>query len=177
MNRGQAAGAGLQRHHRQLPLLVIARGRSRGRIQERANQDHRSGRAFLRRNRAARHGGAPGSPRRPREARDRPGFGLPHPPRRARGRYINFYVANGNGEPVAKTAQFHGELENIDVGRLGMAHLTIDKSEIMQRKVISAIDAVTFGGSRAPSGAQRARPEAHAAKPGRRAASSAIERY
>lgn len=58
------------------------------------------------------------------------------------GRYINFYVANGNGEPVAKTGQFHGELENIDVGKLGMGHLTIDKSEIMQRKVISAIDAV-----------------------------------
>src|SRR5664280_27573 len=36
------------------------------------------------------------------------------------GRYINFYVANGNGEPVAKTGQFHGELENIDVGKLGM---------------------------------------------------------
>jgi hypothetical protein len=60
------------------------------------------------------------------------------------GRYINFYVANGNGEPVAKTKQFRGELENVDVGRLGMAHLTIDKSEIMQRKVISAIDAVAF---------------------------------
>jgi hypothetical protein len=60
------------------------------------------------------------------------------------GRYINFYVANGNGEPVAKTSQFHGELENIDVGKIGMAHLTIDKSEIMQRKVIGAIDAVAF---------------------------------
>jgi hypothetical protein len=60
------------------------------------------------------------------------------------GRYINFYVANGNGEPVAKTMQFHGELENIDVGKIGMAHLTIDKSEIMQRKVINAIDAVAF---------------------------------
>jgi hypothetical protein len=61
------------------------------------------------------------------------------------GRYINFYVANGNGEPVAKTKQFRGELENVDVGRLGMGHLTIDKSEIMQRKVIGAIDAVAFG--------------------------------
>jgi hypothetical protein len=60
------------------------------------------------------------------------------------GRYINFYVANGNGEPVARTRQLHGELENVDVGRLGMGHLTIDKSEIMQRKVISAIDAVAF---------------------------------
>jgi hypothetical protein len=60
------------------------------------------------------------------------------------GRYINFYVANGNGEPVAKGRQFRGELENVDVGRLGMAHLTIDKSDVMQRKVISAIDAVAF---------------------------------
>src|SRR5260370_30039805 len=60
------------------------------------------------------------------------------------GRYINFYLANGNGEPVARTSQLHGEIENIDVGRIGMAHLTIDKSEIMQRKVIGAIDAVAF---------------------------------
>jgi hypothetical protein len=60
------------------------------------------------------------------------------------GRYINFYVANGNGEPVARTKQLHGELVNVDVGRLGVAHLTIDKSEIMQQKVISAIDAVAF---------------------------------
>jgi hypothetical protein len=78
------------------------------------------------------------------------------------GRYINFYVANGNGEPVAKTRQFHGELENIDVGKLGMGHLTIDKSEIMQRKVISAIDAVAF--SRAgPVVAPRAEASAPAA--------------
>src|ERR1700682_2034516 len=60
------------------------------------------------------------------------------------GRYINFYVANGNGEPVARTKQLHGELENVDVGRLGVAHLTIDKRELMKQKVISAIDAVAF---------------------------------
>ncbi len=77
------------------------------------------------------------------------------------GRYINFYVANGNGEPVAKTKQFHGELENIDVGKLGMAHLTIDKSEIMQRKVISAIDAVAR--QKAPVVAPRAEASAPAA--------------
>jgi hypothetical protein len=80
------------------------------------------------------------------------------------GRYINFYVANGNGEPVAKTRQFHGELENIDVGKIGMAHLTIDKSEIMQRKVISAIDAVALNRQKAPSAARQA--EASAPKPG-----------
>ena len=34
------------------------------------------------------------------------------------GRYINFYIANGNGEPVARTKQLHGELENVDVGRI-----------------------------------------------------------
>jgi len=71
------------------------------------------------------------------------------------GRYINFYVANGNGEPVAKTRQLHGELENVDVGRLGMGHLTIDKSEIMQRKVISAIDAVAFSPSKPASVTQQ----------------------
>src|ERR1700681_4379812 len=60
------------------------------------------------------------------------------------GRYINFYVANGNGEPVARTRQLQGELENVDVSRMGMGHLTIDKAEVMQKKVISAIDAVAF---------------------------------
>lgn len=74
------------------------------------------------------------------------------------GRYINFYIANGNGEPVAKTNQFHGTLENVDVGKLGMAHLTIDKSEIMHQKVISAIDAVVFGAPKRASAASQ--PEA-----------------
>jgi hypothetical protein len=78
------------------------------------------------------------------------------------GRYINFYVANGAGTPVQRTKQFHGELENVDVGKIGMGHLTIDKSEIMQRKVISAIDAVAF--SRPNEVAPR--KEAGAIKPG-----------
>ena len=86
------------------------------------------------------------------------------------GRYINFYIANGNGEPVAKTKQFHGELENIDVGKIGMAHLTIDKNEIMQRKVISAIDTVALGRPKGPSAARQT--EAIATKPGSVAASA-----
>jgi hypothetical protein len=81
------------------------------------------------------------------------------------GRYINFYVANGNGEPVARTKGLHGELDNVDVSRLGMSHLTIDKNEIMQRKVINAIDAVVFGRSKFASGAQKQQPEATEAKP------------
>ena len=89
------------------------------------------------------------------------------------GRYINFYVANGNGEPVAKTKQFNGTLENVDVGKIGMAHLTIDKSKIMHRKVISAIDAVVFDRSSTTSAAQKLQPEAVGTKPNPRAPSSA----
>jgi hypothetical protein len=60
-------------------------------------------------------------------------------------RYINFYVASGAGEPVTRTKDFHGALENVDVqGVPGVGHLSIDKNQIMQQKVISAIDAVVF---------------------------------
>jgi hypothetical protein len=62
------------------------------------------------------------------------------------GRYINFYIANGNGEPVKPTTGLHGTLENVNVQSVpGVGHLTIEKNEIMQRKVISAIDAVALG--------------------------------
>ena len=73
------------------------------------------------------------------------------------GRYVNFYVANGAGTPVQRTKQFHGELENVDVGKIGMGHLTIDKSEIIQRKVISAIDAVAFSSRPREASASAAR--------------------
>jgi hypothetical protein len=83
------------------------------------------------------------------------------------GRCINFYVANGNGEPVARTKDLHGQLDNVDVGKIGMAHLTIDKSEVMHRKVIGAIDAVVFGGSKAAIDAHRpaVKPAIAAVKP------------
>jgi len=62
------------------------------------------------------------------------------------GKYINFYIANGNGEPVAPTRQLRGSLENVNVQNVpGVGHITIDKSEIMQRKVIAEIDSVVFG--------------------------------
>ena len=62
------------------------------------------------------------------------------------GRYVNYYVGSGNGEPVAPTKQLHGTLENVNVSNVpGVGHLTIEKSEIMQRRVISDIDAVVFG--------------------------------
>ncbi len=63
------------------------------------------------------------------------------------GRYVNYYIGNGNGEPVAPTRQLHGTLENVNVSNVpGVGHITIEKNEIMQRKVIRDIDAVVFGG-------------------------------
>jgi len=93
------------------------------------------------------------------------------------GRYINFYVADGAGTPVEKTRQFQGALENVDVGKIGMGHLTIDKSEIMQQKVISAIDAVVFNRSTTRSAARKPQqPVASAVRHGSGAASAATAR-
>ncbi len=83
------------------------------------------------------------------------------------GRYINFYVANGAGTRVDKTRNFQGTLENVDVENVpGVGHLTIDKNELMQQKVIAAIDAAVGSPSVAPV------PAAHRAarKPAVRAA-------
>ena len=63
------------------------------------------------------------------------------------GRYVNYYIGNGNGEPVAATKGLHGTLENVNVQNVpGVGHVTIEKNEIMQRRVIGEIDAVVFGG-------------------------------
>ncbi|HZC97716.1 MAG TPA: hypothetical protein VE267_16620, partial [Bradyrhizobium sp.] len=57
----------------------------------------------------------------------------------------------------------HGDLENVDVGSLGVGHLTIDKSEVMQQRVISTIDAVVFSRARGTPAVQK-RPEPGAGK-------------
>jgi hypothetical protein len=63
------------------------------------------------------------------------------------GKYINFYVANGAGTRVERTRNFQGTLENVDVENVpGVGHLTIDKNELMQQKVIAAIDAAVSSG-------------------------------
>ena len=83
------------------------------------------------------------------------------------GRYVNFYIANGNGEPVARTAQLQGKLENINVQNVpGVGHMSIEKNQIMQRKVISEIDAVVFGRSAPSSGRPRQPGAADAVRPG-----------
>jgi hypothetical protein len=64
-------------------------------------------------------------------------------------RYINFYISSGAGEPVARNDGFHGKLENVDVRAVpGVGHVTIEKNQIMQQKVIGEIDAVVFGRGR-----------------------------
>lgn len=63
------------------------------------------------------------------------------------GRYINYYVANGAGTPVAKGRDLKGTLENVDVENVpGISHLTIDKNQLIQQKVIAEIDATVFHG-------------------------------
>ena len=57
------------------------------------------------------------------------------------GRYINFYIGNGAGTRVARGKNLQGQLSNVDVEKTpgGVGHITIDKNEIIQQKVISAI--------------------------------------
>jgi hypothetical protein len=90
------------------------------------------------------------------------------------GRYLNFYVANGSGTQVGRSGQFHGNLENVDVGRMGVGHLTIDKDLAMQQRVISAIDAVAFSRARATPMTQQ-QPQPGAAKQHSAAARAAAQ--
>jgi hypothetical protein len=79
------------------------------------------------------------------------------------GRYINFYVANGAGTRVEQANGFHGKLENVDVERVpGISHLTIDKNQLIQQKVIAEIDAAVRGGAgRVPVQGRSRQPVAH----------------
>ena len=80
-------------------------------------------------------------------------------------RYINFYVASGAGEPVTATRDFHGALENVDVQSVpGVGHLSIDKSQVMQQRVISAIDAVVFSRRKEVVARHRQSPEPSASE-------------
>jgi hypothetical protein len=90
------------------------------------------------------------------------------------GRYINFYVANGAGTPVAKTGQLRGTLENVDVEGMGVSHLTIDKNQIMQQKVINAIDAAVFSRAREAPMARKRQPKSGVAKRASGTASAAV---
>jgi hypothetical protein len=90
-------------------------------------------------------------------------------------RYINFYVASGVGEPVTRTRDFRGELENVNVQAVpGVGHLSIDKNQIMQQKVINAIDAAVRHPTAAP-GAQT--PQQRQVSAARQSPGAAAARY
>lgn len=86
-------------------------------------------------------------------------------------RYINLYIGDGPGEPVRAADGFRGKLDNVDVRSTGVGHISIDKNELIQRRVIAEIDAVALR-SRAPAapGVPNAPP---APKPARSAAAAA----
>jgi hypothetical protein len=85
------------------------------------------------------------------------------------GRYINFYVANGYGTRVEQARGFQGKLENVDVETVpGVSHLSIDKNQIIQQKVIAEIDAAVRSGpgpARTPAQPKPRQPVAHHATP------------
>jgi hypothetical protein len=56
---------------------------------------------------------------------------------------------------VTRTRDFRGTLENVDVQAVpGVGHLSIDKNQIMQQKVINAIEAAVRHPTTASSAAQ-----------------------
>lgn len=66
-------------------------------------------------------------------------------------RYINIYIGDGPGEPVRAANGLRGKLDNVDVRGSGVGHITIDKNEAIQRRVIAEIDAA-IARSRGPAG-------------------------
>jgi hypothetical protein len=83
------------------------------------------------------------------------------------GKYINFYIANGAGTPVAKGSGFQGSLQNVNVESVpGVGHITIEKNQIIQQKVIGAIDAVVFNRAMEGSVVQGRSPDAIAIRQG-----------
>lgn len=83
-------------------------------------------------------------------------------------RYINIYIGDGPGEPVKAADGFRGKLDNVDVRSTGAGHVTIDKNEVIQRRVIAEIDAVVMR-----SRAAAAPADPNAPKPARAAAATA----
>jgi hypothetical protein len=57
-------------------------------------------------------------------------------------RYINYYVSTGIGHTIAKSPQFRGNFQNVDVANLaGIGHFNIDKAAVMEDKVMRDIHA------------------------------------
>jgi len=67
-------------------------------------------------------------------------------------RYINYYIANGFGDPVDRGQGFSGALQNVDLEHMaGVGHFNIDKNNVLQGMVIRDIlTAVSASPARAP---------------------------
>jgi len=67
-------------------------------------------------------------------------------------RYINYYIANGFGDPVDRGQGFSGALQNVDLEHMaGVGHFNIDKNNVLQGMVIRDIlTAVSASPLRAP---------------------------
>jgi hypothetical protein len=74
------------------------------------------------------------------------------------GRYVNYYISDGLGDPVAKGGQFSGSLDNVDVKNVpNIGHFNIDKNTGLQNKIIAKIHAALGGATHAPPTAQPAK--------------------
>jgi pimeloyl-ACP methyl ester carboxylesterase len=63
-------------------------------------------------------------------------------------RYINYYIANGFGDPVDRGQDFSGVLQNVDLEHMAdVGHFNIDKNSILQGMVIREILAAVAGGT------------------------------
>ena len=66
-------------------------------------------------------------------------------------RYINYYIANGFGDPVDRGRDFSGVLQNVDLEHVAnVGHFNIDKNNVLQGMVIRDILAAV---SASPPGA------------------------
>jgi hypothetical protein len=62
-------------------------------------------------------------------------------------RYVNYYIANGFGDPVEKGRQFSGVLQNVDLEHMsGVNHFNIEKDRAVQGMVIRDIQAALSSG-------------------------------
>jgi hypothetical protein len=69
-------------------------------------------------------------------------------------RYINYYIANGFGDPVDKGTEFRGVLQNVDLEHMSnVSHFNIDKNNVLQGMVIRDILAATSAGPTQAGGA------------------------
>jgi pimeloyl-ACP methyl ester carboxylesterase len=72
-------------------------------------------------------------------------------------RYINYYIANGFGDPVDRGQGFSGVLQNVDLEHMAdVGHFNIDKNNMLQGMVINEIlAAVSASASHAPVACDR----------------------